>query len=229
MAYFKRDYLELFLGVIRKYMQVRGPMSQKGLAELTGVGDSTISRFLNQKTRDLDSQLIAAIVAKLNIPLHEVIDFVEEEYSERFIKLVKYYKEVTPEKLGEDEPLESPPESIEEKSLSRDRDQIFEKNKEDKSQPTEGFNELENDMRKTKSNFFIGGEKVTLPLDEEELRKTEEKTKTPTTIKDKLDRLSPRQKAYLSEFLNLDIEGRDLMVDVGNSLFRYFKQKGLEF
>ena len=92
MAEFNRDYLAMFLGVIRKYMQVRGAMNQKDLAELTDVGVSTISRFLSQKTREMDPQLIAQIVAKLNIPIHEIIDFVEEEYTERFIRLVKFHK-----------------------------------------------------------------------------------------------------------------------------------------
>ena len=81
MAEFNRDYLAMFLGVIRKYMQVRGAMNQKDLAELTDVGVSTISRFLSQKTREMDPQLIAQIVAKLNIPIHEIIDSIKESRS----------------------------------------------------------------------------------------------------------------------------------------------------
>jgi hypothetical protein len=53
--------------------------------------------------------------------------------------------------------------------------------------------------------------------------------KSEVPISEKLQSLSPRQKAYLSSFLDLDMEGRDLIVDLGNSLFNYFKQKGLEF
>jgi DNA-binding MurR/RpiR family transcriptional regulator len=49
MAEFKREKVEMFLGVVRKYMQVRGAMSQKDLAEQTDVGVSTMSRFLSQK------------------------------------------------------------------------------------------------------------------------------------------------------------------------------------
>ena len=89
---FAKDKVDLFLGVVRKYMQVRGSLSQKDLAEMTQTGVSTMSRFLNQQTKDLNPQLIAQIVAVLNIPLHEIIDFVEEDYTEQFVRLVKFYK-----------------------------------------------------------------------------------------------------------------------------------------
>ena len=56
MAEFKRAKLEDFLGVTRKYMQVRGAMSQKDLAEQTDVGISTMSRFLSQKSTELTYQ-----------------------------------------------------------------------------------------------------------------------------------------------------------------------------
>ena len=49
MAEFKREKVEMFLGVVRKYMQVRGAMSQKDLAEQTDVGVSTMSRFMYKK------------------------------------------------------------------------------------------------------------------------------------------------------------------------------------
>ncbi len=79
MIHFDAEYTDMFLGVVRKYMQLRGGLSQKELAEQVNIGISTMSRFLNQKTKELDPQLIASIIAKLNIPLHEVIDFVEED------------------------------------------------------------------------------------------------------------------------------------------------------
>ena len=53
MTDFNREHLDTFLAVVRKYMQLRGNISQKDLAELTGIGVSTISRFLNQKTQIL--------------------------------------------------------------------------------------------------------------------------------------------------------------------------------
>ncbi len=92
MKEFNPEYLDYFLGVVRKYMQLRGPYSQKELAEMTDVGVSTMSRFLNKKTTELNSQLIAAIVAKLNIPLNEVIDFVDEQYEPKFKRLVQFKK-----------------------------------------------------------------------------------------------------------------------------------------
>ena len=47
----------------------------------------------------------------------------------------------------------------------------------------------------------------------------------PLTTKEKLNTLSPRQKGFLTDFLDLDMEGRDLIVDIANSLYRYFKQQ----
>ena len=70
MAEFKKEKYELFLGVVRKYMQLRGNWSQKDLADKCQIGISTISRLLNQKNHDLNPQMIATIVAILNIQLH---------------------------------------------------------------------------------------------------------------------------------------------------------------
>jgi transcriptional regulator with XRE-family HTH domain len=166
MAEFKKEKYELFLGVVRKYMQLRGNWSQKDLADKCKIGISTISRLLNQKTHDLNPQMIATIVAVLNIPLHEIIEFVEEDYNDRFIKLVKVYREES--EAG----LMSPP-TPEPSSMS------------------------------TSSNTS-SGEK---------------------TLKEKLEDLSPRQKAFLTDFLNVSNADRDLVVDVGNNLLSYFRQK----
>lgn len=171
MAEFKREKIESFLGVVRKYMQMRGAMSQKDLAELTDVGVSTMSRFLSQKSTEMNPQLIAKITAKLNIPLHEMIDFVEEDFNDRFIRLVKFYKE----EINEDE--------------------------------------LDAETVKTKP--------ATAPASAPE-------TKAEASTKEKLGSLTPRQKAFMSEFLNMKPEERDLIVDVGNNLFQYFKMKGMD-
>jgi hypothetical protein len=32
----------------------------------------------------------------------------------------------------------------------------------------------------------------------------------------------------MSEFLNLKLEERDLIVDLGNNMFQYFKMKGMD-
>src|SRR4051812_31504275 len=93
MIKFNPDFLENFLAVVRKYMQLRGGLAQKDLAEMMNVGISTMSRFLNLKTSTVDEQLVANIIATLGIPLHEVIDGVHEDSTETFKRLVQFYKE----------------------------------------------------------------------------------------------------------------------------------------
>ena len=198
MAQFNTKFTETFLGVVRKYMQVRGPMSQKDLAELTEVGVSTMSRFLNQKTSELNAQLIAKIVAKLDIPLHEVIDFVDEDYGDRFVRLVKFYKEDSKDPEAEQDLLKDT-------DLADELSSLGAAQKTARAQVSAG-----------------GGKKRTLVFEPEG-------DKSEMSIREKLERLSPRQKAYMTDFLNLDMEGRDLMVDLGNALFRYLRQKGMEF
>lgn len=205
MAEFRKEQVEVFLGVVRKYMQVRGALSQKDLAELTEVGVSTMSRFLSLKTTELNAQLIAKIVAKLNIPLHEMIDFVDEGFSDRFIRLVKFYKD--------ESPGAQPPEGIEKSMIEEAAEEVA-------SEVTKTAASPKTQTQTAAKVSVAGGPTRTLPFGSEG-----EKSET---IKDKIAALTPRQKAYLTDFLNLDAEGKDLMVDLGNSLFRYFRQKGLE-
>ncbi len=184
MADFRKEKLEAYLGVVRKYMQVRGAMSQKDLAELTDVGVSTMSRFLSQKSTELNPQLIAKITAKLNIPLHEMIDFVEEDFADRFIRLVKFYKD----ELSEEDPDADTVKAVikEEQDLSKNKDEV---------------------TLEKKENAKKGSD---------------------LSIRDKLESLTPRQRAFMTEFLNLKLEERDLIVDLGNNLFQYFKMKGMD-
>jgi len=181
MAEFKREKIETYLGVVRKYMQVRGGLTQKDLAEQTDVGVSTMSRFLSQKSTELNPQLIAKITAKLNIPLHEMIDFVDEGFAERFIRLVKFYKNELDDDgtnlLGSDNPVSAPPPA---------------------------------------TNVNAGGE-----------TKAEGGKSVEPSLREKLESLTPRQRAFMTEFLNMKLEERDLIVDVGNNLFQYFKMKGM--
>lgn len=193
MAEFRRAKVEMFLGVVRKYMQVRGAMSQKDLAEQTDVGVSTMSRFLSQKSTELNPQLIAKITAKLNIPLHEMIDFVEEDFADRFIRLVKFYKDEL--KDSEFDP--------------NDLDQTTEikvprlENENPKSEAIDNRTPNQRKEDKVKSNADL-------------------------SIREKLESLTPRQRAFMTEFLNLKLEERDLIVDLGNNLFQYFKMKGMD-
>lgn len=193
MAEFKKDKVEMFLGVTRKYMQMRGAMSQKDLAEQTDVGVSTMSRFLSQKSTELNPQLIAKITAKLNIPLHEMIDFVEEDFADRFIRLVKFYK---------DELKES---------------------------------DLEVEAGDTKGAEASSPDGIEVPKEESKEVRTpnqrkEDKARSSAelSIREKLESLTPRQRAFMTEFLNMKLEERDLIVDLGNNLFQYFKMKGMD-
>ena len=188
MAEFKKEKVEMFLGVVRKYMQVRGAMSQKDLAEQTDVGVSTMSRFLSQKSSELNPQLIAKITAKLNIPLHELIDFVEEDFADRFIRLVKFYKDEL--KDGDFDPNELSGKSEE---LSKIKDK-------------------ENEDHRTSN----------------QRKEDKVKTNADLSIREKLESLTPRQRAFMTEFLNMKLEERDLVVDLGNNLFQYFKIKGMD-
>jgi transcriptional regulator with XRE-family HTH domain len=209
MAEFDRDKVEDFLGVVRKYMQVRGGLSQKELAEKADVGVSTMSRFLTQKTSELNPQFIAKIVAVLEIPLHEIIDFVEEDFTEHFVKLVRFYKELSQDEQGEDPPEE------ERGSIPRRRTDDF---------SDDLASSLGTATQKARARVNIGGRSRNIPFEPDDGSRN-----SGPSLREKLEGLTPRQKAYMTEFLNLDMEGRDLVVDIGNNLFRYFKQKGMDF
>ena len=211
---FNKEYLDNFLGVIRKYMHVRGNLSQKDLAELAEVGVSTMSRFLNKKTHELDVQLIAKIVTRLNIPLHEIIDFILEEYAVKFKKLVNFIRD-----QDETTGLFQLPEDIDEPVRATGTDN-FESTL---SQTLRNKRSDKEGVQSTRAHIKVGGQSRTIPFGPtENVRKDK-------SFKEKIDELTPRQKAYLQDFMNMDMEAKDVMVDVGNSLFRFFRQKGMEF
>jgi transcriptional regulator with XRE-family HTH domain len=194
MIRFGPDFLENFLATVRKYMQLRGGLTQKDLSEMCGVGISTMSRFLNLKTSSVDEQLVANIIANLNIPLHEIIDGVEEESTDTFKRLVQFYREQKPseERLGA-------------------ADDTLRSNSDAKL--------------RTNATINIAGKKQQMPFGES----TQNAPRNDLTIREKLETLSPRQKAYLNDFLNLDGNDRDLVVDLGDAVFRYFRQRNVEF
>ena len=201
MSEFKRSKVEMFLGVTRKYMQVRGAMSQKELAEQTDVGISTMSRFLSQKSTELNPQLVAKITAKLNIPLHEMIDFVEEDFADRFIRLVKFYKdELNEDGVNPEEITDSAPDAATQKTENK----------------TSTERRLTAEERREETREIIKEEK------------SSSKDRADKSIREKLESLTPRQRAFMTEFLNLKLEERDLIVDLGNSMFQYFKMKGMD-
>jgi len=193
MIRFNPDFLENFLAVVRKYMQLRGGLAQKDLAEMMNVGISTMSRFLNLKTSTVDEQLVANIIATLGIPLHEVIDGVHEDSTDTFKRLVQFYKE--------------------------------QKSSEQKNGEESVFVKQTDAKTKTNATINIGGKKQQMPFGELNTGQT----RTDVTIREKLETLSPRQKAYLNDFLNLDVNDRDLIVDLGDAIFRYFRQRNVQF
>lgn len=194
MIRFNPEFLENFLAVVRKYMQLRGGLTQKDLSEMMNVGISTMSRFLNLKTSSVDEQLVANIIATLNIPLHEIIDGVEEDSTETFKRLVQFYKE--------------------------------QKSADQKPGATEEVPRAQAESRtRTTATINVAGKKHQMPFGEQPVSHT----RTDITIREKLETLSPRQKAYLNDFLNLDGNDRDLVVDLGDAIFRYFRQRNVEF
>jgi transcriptional regulator with XRE-family HTH domain len=190
MIRFSSDFQENFIAVVRKYMQLRGGLAQKDLAEQMNVGISTMSRFFGLKTSSVDEQLVANIIATLNIPLHEIIDGVEEDSTETFKRLVQFYKEQKP---GADQSTDEP-----------------------RAQETK---------TKTNATINIGGKKQQMPFGE----KGSGVSRNDLSMREKLETLSPRQKAYLNDFLNLDVNDRDLIVDLGDAIFRYFRQRNIQF
>ena len=204
MVQFHKDKLTLFLGVVKKYMKIRGSLSQKELSDLTNTGPSTMSRFLTQQTQALDADLIARIVAKLNIPLNEIIDFVDEETEKEFFRSVKYHKGEEIEGLGQD----SSNVFEDDETMGDDQDQ-------------EELAKALNDggsQKNTTAQIKVGNKKTTLTYVAE--------GKAP--FKEKIKNLSLHQKGFLSGFLNLDNDGRDLVANVGNEIINHLKQKGLE-
>lgn len=202
MINFNKDQIDYYLSVVRKYMSLRGGLSQKDLAERIQVGISTLSRFLNQKTKDIDEQIVARIVADLSIPLHEVIEFVSEEDTDTFKKLVTFFKEQaqkqTPAPLFPDDTSE--PVGGDHAPLAHASDKpagIF--TKQDQHRSTV-FHEVHDSRIKQLEEF-----------------------------RDRMQKLSPRQRAYMSDFLELEPEGREMVVEVGEVVIRYFKSKKMNF
>ncbi len=207
MAQFDREKLPLFLGAVRKYMEIRGPMTQRELAEATDTGVSTMSRFLNQQTQELNPNLIAKITAKLNIPAMEIIDFVEEDYSDEFLRLVRFFK-------GEEPSAFTPPAQSQAASQAADEDFEDDAGQEELAKALD-----EGGSRVTTSANIKVGNKTT---------KLNYVAEGEGSLKEKIKRLSLHQKGFLRGFLTLDNDGRDLIANVGNEIINHLKQKGLD-
>lgn len=169
---------------------------------MTNVGISTMSRFLNLKTAQVDPQLVANIIAALNIPLHELIDGVDEGSTDTFKRLVQFYKEHRT--TGGSIDLQENDEAMAE-SLNNERTRT-----------------------KTSASINVGGKKQTMTFGETDNDPPRQAT-AQTNLRDKLQTLSPRQKAYITDFLDLDLADRDLVVDLGDAVFRYIRQRAVTF
>lgn len=205
MIEFTPDFSENFLSIVRKYMQLRGGLTQKELSEMTGVGISTMSRFLNLKTAQVDAQLVANIIAALGIPLHEIIDGVAEESTDTFKRLVQFYKEHRTSN-GTNNMQENDEAMADSLNAGTDRTRT-----------------------KTAASINIGGKKQSVPFGETDNNPPRQQAAAQTNLRDKLQTLSPRQKAYITDFLDLDLADRDLVVDLGDAVFRYIRQRAVNF
>lgn len=203
------EKLKQLVEIIEKYMFHRGNLSQKNLADRTGIGVATVSRLLNLQIKNPSDQDIVKIVARLNIPMSEVIDFIYADDQDEFINLVKFYKtQMQTDKETEDEkgPIESGGDPSAMGNINSEKGTAY---KEAIAHVSIGNNP------KRALRFINENESTTKKNDK--------------TLGEKMQTLTPRQRKFLSDFLDLDLEGRDLMVDVGTALFNYFDQKGLDY
>lgn len=215
MKEFNMEYLDHFLGVVRKYMQIRGNLSQKDLSETIEIGVSTISRFLNKKSSEVNPQLIAKIVSTLKIPLSEIIDFVDIEYESRFKRLVQFYGHELPQNPSG---TDSSSQILEGPSGKETFGQNHQPSYQTTPTHSTDLGRQGSAQRTVTANISMGPGQVKRSIHFE-------KSQDEVSLIDGYQALTPRQKAYITDFFNLDVEGKDLIVDLGNSLFRYFRQK----
>lgn len=215
MSQFHHEKLDMFLGVVRKYMQVRGGLSQKDLSDITEVGVSTMSRFLNKKSTDINPQLVAKIAAKLEIPLHEIIDFVEEDYADRFIRLVKFYKS-----FGDEALLRKDDEISEDEVLEMRSAGVASSTGDELDDLARVLTPNGGSQMSAKGNISVGGKKRTLVFEPDQ-------NPSSNSISDKIASLSGKHRAFMKDFLNLQQAEKDLVVDISNDLIIYFRHKGV--
>jgi len=197
MIEFQKDYIDQFLGVVRKYMQLRGGLSQKDLAEKIDIGISTLSRFLNQKTKEVDEQIVARIVAFLSIPLHEIIEFVAEADTETFKKLVGVFKE----------------------EVSRQAKLA--------QMPKVQFGDEDYSETRTSSGINVRPDPTRSGVFHEVM--SDSRLKQLEDFRERVGKLTPRQRAYLTDFLDLESEAKEMVVEVGEVVIRYFKGRKVSF
>ncbi len=81
MVQLKKDEMANFMDVVKKYAKVR--------KSLTFVGNVKVNRFYKAKKKELTPKLVGDIMKLLRIPIHEVIDFVEDDYADKFVSIMR--------------------------------------------------------------------------------------------------------------------------------------------
>ena len=204
------EKLKQLVEIIEKYMFHRGNLTQKNLADRTGIGVATVSRLLNLQIKNPSDQDIVKIVARLNIPMSEVIDFIYPDDQDEFINLVKFYKT----------------------QMQTDKDSGDGNNSESDTGGDPISNAEFNAEKGTAIKEAIAhvsiGNNPKRPLRFINENETNAK-RNDRSIGEKMQTLTPKQKKFLNDFLDLDLEGRDLVIDIGTTLFNYFDQKELKY
>ena len=81
MVQLKKDELSNFMDVVKKYAKVR--------KTLTYVGTVKVNRFYKAKKKELTPKLVGEIMKLMSIPIYEVIDFIEDDYADKFISIMR--------------------------------------------------------------------------------------------------------------------------------------------
>jgi hypothetical protein len=129
---------------------------------------------------------------------------VEENFADEFIRLVKFYK-------GED-------------ALAREDSPVMPESVSPDEQADDDFAEAlgaGTAKQDVQARVMVGGRPNKVVF--------EAGGKEEVGIKDKIKTLTARQKGFLNDFLSLDSDGRDLVVDIGKNIISYLRQKGIEF
>src|SRR5690606_19799103 len=151
---------------------------------------------------ELNAQLIAKIVAKLAIPLHEIIEFVEEEYTEHFVRLVKFYREEEAQGAPLPEGAGPAPQDEDDSSFASEDDDYL-----------DALGTAGTAQRNASAKINIGGKQRTISFQADQNARNAQ-----GSLRERLQNLSARQRAFLTDFLNLDTDGRDLIVDIGKNV-----------
>ena len=84
MIKFKKYQLHQFFNIIKKYMKVRS---------IGFFQTQKVNKLFKTKEKDLSASYLAKIICGLNIPVYEVVDYIEDDYVDHLVMLIrKNYK-----------------------------------------------------------------------------------------------------------------------------------------